>query len=299
MNNKVKKHNHSELPLEKDGADLFLKIISTISVFLFTITLTGYFMVNSLVNNWDKSIVDGFTIQVMPDEKDVTQTELRVNKVIVFFESLEEIEKVRLVGEKQIHKLMKPWLGDNVELSDLPMPKLVDVRLKKGFKSDFSKIAANLAEIAPYTSVNSHQVWLNKLLNFAKSIKILTCGILILVFLSCTFSIFYATKTSLGIHKNIIEILHVMGATDDYIAKQYARRSFFIGLFSGIIGVFIAALALTFIQSFASELKGGIFDKASLNFGAYISIASIVMFNALILMLTAYYTVKRTLGKIM
>ena len=119
------------------------------------------------------------------------------------------------------------------------------------------------------------------------------------MFLSCTFSIFYATKTSLGIHKNIIEILHVMGATDDYIAKQYARRSFFIGLFSGIIGVFIAALALTFIQSFASELKGGIFDKASLNFGAYISIASIVMFNALILMLTAYYTVKRTLGKIM
>ena len=290
---------HSELPLEKDGADLFLKIMSSISVFLFTITLTGYFLVSSLVDNWDKDIVNGFTIQVMPDDKDSAQTDLRVNKVIGFFENSEGVEKVRLIGDKQINKLLKPWLGEKVDINSLPMPKLVDVRVKKDFKADFDKLAADLVDIAPYTSINSHQVWLNKLINFAKSIKILAFGVLILVFSSCAFSIFYATKTSLGIHKNIIEILHIMGATDDYIAKQYARRSFFIGLFSGLLGVISAFIALRFIQGFALELQGSIFDKASLGFSAYFSIASIVMFTALILMLTAFYTVKRTLGKIM
>ena len=206
MKNKTVVTPYSELPLEKDGANLFLKIISTISVFLFTITLTGYFMVNSLVNNWDKSIVDGFTIQVMPDSTDTDATNLRVNKVVSFFENMENVEKVRVVSDKQVNKLLKPWLGDDIDILSLPMPKLIDVRVKNGFNVSFDKITDELSQIAPYTSINSHQVWLNKLLIFAKSIKLLAIAVLLIVLLSCTFSIFYATKTSLGIHKNIIEI---------------------------------------------------------------------------------------------
>ena len=69
MKNKIISNSHSELPFKKDGANLFLEIMSTISVFLFTITLSGFFMINSLVTSWDKGIVNGFTVQVMEDEK--------------------------------------------------------------------------------------------------------------------------------------------------------------------------------------------------------------------------------------
>ena len=298
MKNKITKHIQSELPLKKDGANLFLEIMTTISVFLFTITLSGFFMVRSLVNNWDKGIVNGWTIQVIPDDT-IEKTELRVNKVINFFENHNEIEKVRLVNDKQINKLMAPWLGTDININDLPVPKLIEVRAKKGHNTDFDKISQELSEIAPYTTTNSHQLWLKKLINFAQSVKILALSVLLTVLTISSFSIFYATKTSLGIHQNIIEILHIMGATDDYIAKQYARRSFFIGLFSGIIGTLLGAAGLWFVSSFATYLKGGIFDKAALDLSAILCISSTPMITAIISMCTAYITVRKTLGKIM
>ena len=62
-------------------------------------------MVSSLVNSWDKGIVNGWTVQVMPDES-IEKTELRVNKVINFFENRDEIEKVSLVSDKKLNKLI-------------------------------------------------------------------------------------------------------------------------------------------------------------------------------------------------
>ena len=300
MKNKIISNSHSELPFKKDGANLFLEIMSTISVFLFTITLSGFFMINSLVTSWDKGIVNGFTVQVMEDEKASGEpSEVRLNKVVNFFEQVENVQKVRVISDKKVAKLMRPWLGDNIDISVLPMPELIEVRVKDSSSFDFDKVAKELSKIAPYTSINAHQIWLNKLIIFAKSVKMLALSVLFLVFMICSFSIFYATKTSLGIHQNVFEILHIMGATDDYVAKQYARRGFFIGLVSGIIGVLVAACALWIISDVSADLKGGIFDKAALGYTDVLYIMTIPMITAMISMFTSYYTVRKTLGKIM
>ena len=301
MKNKLNAKPHSELPLQKDGANLFLEIMTTISVFLFTITLAGYFMVGTLVADWNKGIVDGFTVQIMPDNKvtDKQEQNLRVNKVVDFFEKLPEVKKVSVVKDKQIKRLLSPWLGSDMDISSLPIPQLLDIRLKNGTNFDFNKVAKELSAVASYTSINSHQIWLNKLVKFASTIKVLACSVLLMMLTISSFSIFYATKTSLGIHRDIIEILHIMGAKDEYIAKQYARRSFLIGLLSGIVGVALGAAALWFISGVAISLKGGILDKAALDVNAWISIFLIPILTAIISMFTGYFTVKRTLGKIM
>lgn len=301
MKNKLNAKPHSELPLKKDGANLFLEIMTTISVFLFTITLAGYFMVGSLVADWNKGIVNGFTVQIMPENKtpDKQAQDLRLNKVIDFFEKLPEVKKVSVVNDKQMKRLLSPWLGNELDLSSLPLPQLLDIRLKEKADFDFAKVAKDLSEVASYTSINSHQIWLNKLVKFASTIKILAFSILLMMLTTSSFSIFYATRTSLGIHRDIIEILHIMGAKDDYIAKQYAKRSFFIGLLSGTIGVITGATALWFISTVAINLKGGILDKAALDINAWFVIFSLPMLTAFISMFTGYYTVKRTLGKIL
>ena len=298
MKNKIMKHTQSELPFKNDESNLFLEVITTTSVFLMSITLAVFFMTSSLVDSWDKGIVNGLTIQVTPDSNQ-DETELRVNKVVNFFEQYTSSDNIKIINDKKIQKLMSPWLGSDFEINSLPIPKLVEVRINSGNNLDFETIAQNLSETAPYTTINSHQVWLKKLINFAHSVKILSFSILLTVLSISLLSIFYATKTSLGIHQSIIEILHVMGATDDYIAKQYARRSFFIGLFSGIIGILLGAAGLWFVSSFATHLKGGIFDKASLDLPAILYIASVPMLTAIVSMSMAYITVRKTLGKIL
>lgn len=300
MKNKIVLNRHSELPLNDDSANLFLEIMTAIAVFLFAVTLAGYLTVNSIVSDWNRGISGSFTVQIMPSEQMIEQDEagLRVNKVIKYFENLEVVDKVILMNDKQMQRLMRPWLGSEIDMAALPLPQLLDVRLRPGQDLDYENAAAELAELAPYTSIDNHRVWLDRLIKFASSLQMLALSVLAMVLAVCAFSIFYATRTSLGIHAQIIEILHVMGAKDDYIARQYAQRSFWIGLFSGFAGALLAIAALYVIKNMAAELDSGLIGKAVLGVEDWLAIISLPLWAAVLSMLTAYYTVRRTLGKI-
>lgn len=301
MKNKIMLNPQSELPLKDDTSNLFLKIMIAVTVFLFVLALAGQMLIRKASDGWSRGISGTMTVQIKPAEEPLGTEEenLRVNKVIQYFEQHEAVEKVSLVSDKQMQRLLGPWLGKNVDLGTLPLPKLVDVRLKSGTVPDFEEMSARLSEIAPYTSIDNHRVWLSKLLEFAGALRFLALSVLTLVLLCSAFSIFYATQTSLGLHSRIIEILHIIGATDDYIARQYARRSFWTGLTAGIAGLAAACLALYLIGKIAGGLDAGILATPSLTVEDWLIIGSLPLWAAVLSMMTAYGTVKRVLGKIM
>ena len=140
---------------------------------------------------------------------------------------------------------------------------------------------------------------MNKLINFAGGLKILALSVLLLVIGITSGAIFYSTQTSLGLHKDIIEILHLLGAKDTYIAQQYAAKTSILGLIGGLIGVAFALPTIFIIAHLAQQIEGGIINEAHLSWGARLTILSLPLFSMLIAMQTAYYTVKRTLEKMM
>lgn len=300
MNNKVSLNRHDELPLKHDKANLFLEIMMAITVFLFAVALSGYFLVSALTGNWNASVKGSLTVQIMPATETLTEEEqsLRINKVITYFENLSGVDKVLLVSDKQMQQLMSPWLGETTDINDLPLPKLLDVYLTDE-DFDYQQASSGLKEVAPYASVNNHRLWLHRLLQLADSVKSLAWAILLLVLIVCVLSVFYATCTSLGIHKDIIEILHIMGATDDYVAKQYAYRGLKIGFFSGLLGIVMAFCAFAMLSHVASDMEQGLIGDLSLNPLHKVMLLLLPPATALICMLTSYFAVKRTLRKIM
>ena len=110
---------------------------------------------------------------------------------------------------------------------------------------------------------------------------------------------FYTTQMSMGLHKNIIEILHIIGAKDTYIAQQYAKRMGFLGLVGGMFGLVFAIPAIFFIGNLANAIKGGIISDATLGLDDWIYILVLPLFSMFISMTTAYYTVKNTLKKML
>ena len=83
------------------------------------------------------------------------------------------------------------------------------------------------------------------------------------------------------------------------IAQQYAKRDAFIGFFGGVCGLVFAVPTIFMIAHLAAQIEGGIINEAKLDFFSWGLILSLPLFSALIAMLTAYYTVKRTLEKMM
>ena len=293
-----------ELPLEADNSGVFLRVMISIAVFIFAITLAGVLSINSMLQNWNKSILGAFTIQIMPisdsnHTKVITETLKNQNMVIEFLQKHEAIEQATPLSNEQLEQLIQPWLGDGIDVNKLPLPRLIDVKIRKDAEINYAKLAEELAVLTPYASLDNHKLWLNKLMHFADGLKMLALTILGLVILVTSGAIFYSTQSSLGLHRNIIEILHLMGAKDTYIAQQYARRAGWLGLMGGVIGLIIAVPAILLIGSLALQIEGGIISEAGLSVASWLIIFSLPVFAGFVAMITAYYTVKRTLEKML
>lgn len=302
--NKAAKTNKDVISLKGDSSGLFLEIMISIAVFLFAITLAGVLAINSMLSNWSESILGALTVQIMPvndidEAKAQKETLAQQNKTIEFLKTVEGVEDVKPLEEKQLQKLLQPWLGDSVNMKSLPIPRLIDVRLKKGANINFIDLSEKISEISSLASLDSHKLWLSKLIGFADGLRNLALISLALVFTITSGAIIYATQTSLGLHRYVINILHIMGAKDTYIAKQFARRTGYLALIGGIFGITFAVPTILMIAKLSEKIEGGIISEASLSPLSWCTIASLPIFSTVIAMMTAYYTVKKTLERIM
>lgn len=298
----VSNSRKQEVPLQDDNSNLFLQVMVCIAVFLFSIALAGVLSVNSMIAAWHQSVLGSLTVQIMPvieDTPEASQAEtLRQQSIAVeFLKEWPGVESVSALSDKELKYLIQPWLGDGIEVSDLPIPRLIDVKISKDMQINFRKLTEQLADKVPLASVDDHKIWLDKLIKFADGLKILTLVVLILVVVVTSGAIFYCTQTSLGLHRYVIEILHLMGAKDTYVAQQYARKAAFLGFAGGVYGLLLAIPTIFIIAKLAKQIEGGIISETSLSVVDWGTIFSLPFFSCVISMVTAYYTVKRTLIK--
>ena len=293
-----------ELPLKDDATGIFLQVIISIAVFIFAITLSGVLSINSMLYNWNQSILGSLTVQIMPindtnKEKALAETLAYQDKAVEFLKSVDGIIKVTPLNDNQLRELIRPWLGDGVNIESLPMPRIIDVKLSSHADIDFTKLSQDLSNASPQASLDNHKLWLSKLIKFADGLKLIATTVLILVIFITSGAIFYTTRMSLGLHRNIIEILHTMGAKDTYVAQQYAKRMAFLGFIGGLFGLLFGIPTIFFIASLAAQIEGGIISEAALSIPDWIIILALPLFAMSISMLTAYYTVKNTLQKML
>lgn len=293
-----------ELPLKSENTSLFLQVIISIAVFIFAITLSGVLSIDSMIDNWNKSILGSLTVQIIPinnsnPEKVRSETLAYQDKAMDFLKSVNGVLKVAPLSDDQLNELLQPWLGDEVNIADLPTPRLIDVKISPKANIDFDQLAKDLANASPQASLDNHKLWLNKLISFADGLNMVASTILLLVACITSGAIFYTTQMSLGLHHNIIEILHIIGAKDAYIAQQYAKRMGFLGFIGGLIGLFLAIPSIFFIGNLATAIEGGIISDATLSIFDWGIVLSLPLFSMIISMITAYYTVKRTLKKML
>ena len=213
-------------------------------------------------------------------------------------ENVSGVKSVRVLDSNDIEKLMTPWLGNKVDISELPIPALLDVGLKDDGSINYDEVTRGLKQITPNATIDNHRLWLNRLLKFASSLKHTAMLVLLMVAGICALSIYYSTRTSLWINRETLEILHVVGATDKYIANQYALNYAKIGFFSGIFGLLIAIPCIIFIGKYGISTGSGLINGARLSTFAWFIIMITPLFSSLYSMITSYITVQKSLAKL-
>jgi len=191
------------------------------------------------------------------------------------------------LSQEQLIALMAPWLGTSDVLKDLPLPALIDVTVKPDADLDVDALAKKIAQAVPGASLDDHRRWLNRLISLSRSIEWLAIGIVSLIGAVTAATVYYATRTGMAIHREVVEVLHVIGAADAYIARQFAHRAFVLGLRGGLLGLALTLPILGAIAFGAHKMQGGFLADLSLPLIGVIAVLALPIAAAVLAMLTA------------
>ena len=161
------------------------------------------------------------------------------------------VAEVRSFSKTESEKLLEPWLGTGLELGELPVPRMMVLRLSSDAPLDAGKLRADLAGLVPGAILDDHKLWIGRLATMSQTMVLVAAVIFCLVLIAMALAVAFATRGAMAGSREVIIVLHFVGARDSYIARQFQRHFLLLGLRGGVIGgtVAIAAFAIAGILS--------------------------------------------------
>ena len=279
-----------------------LLTLVAIMSFLACLSVAAVAIVADRAQGWQRQIADEVTIQIKPT--DGVDMEAAVARAVDIATQVPGVVSATAIDEVESTALLEPWLGSDFDIEALPIPRLIAVQI--GDNIEFDTLAARLKEEVPSASVDDHGQWLQRLSAAARVMTLIGLVILGLVFAATALSVVFATRGAMAGNRDVIEVLHFVGAEDSYVAREFQRHFLLLGLRGAGIGGGLA-VALFALVAFLGRLEGATPEEAQLRslFGGvavgingYVGAAMTILALAVIIAATARVTVRRTLREL-
>ncbi|MGB6326634.1 MAG: ABC transporter permease [Methylocella sp.] len=245
-----------------------LVTVVAIMTFLASLAAGAAILISDASRGWQDEVASEMTIQIRPTVG--RDLDADAAKAAGLARAMPGVASVRAYTKAQSEALLQPWLGSGLDLSELPVPRLVVVVLDKQAPLDIAFLRKRLSEAIPGSSVDDHRLWLERLAIMAKSVVFAAAVIFALVLAAMILAVAFATQGAMAGNREIIEVLHLVGAGDSYISRQFQRHFFQLGLRGGAIGGGLAILAFFASGTVAAWLRatpGG--DQLEAMFGDF------------------------------
>jgi cell division transport system permease protein len=287
--------SRTDLPLERDSVGRFLPWLVAFMVYLSILALAGVLVLNAATQRWNRGLSGTLTVQLPPVE-DGVEEQKRLDAVVALLRATPGVTKAEALPRDRLVALLEPWLGPEAGAAGMPIPRLIDVESAEGTRLNVSDLTAKVSAIAVGATIDDHRIWLERLVQLLRAAQTLAGGIVLLLAGTTIGTVIFVTRTSLAIHRDVIEVLHLIGAQDGYIAGQFASRSLTLGFRGGLIGLVLAAPTLLLIGWVAGRLEAGMAPGFGLTPVDWVALAALPVVTALIAYATARITVMRNLG---
>ena len=296
---------------DSEGAGRFLPWVVAVMVFFAALAGAAALALQQATGTWRNDMANTITGEIPPLKNSKvpqgnvnTLDQARLNAVMKALVATAGINKAEPLVAAEIAKLLEPWLGDNSMdglgnlIGDLPLPQLIDVHLSPGQPADLSLLAKRLAKIGPDIHIDDHQIWLGKLIRLSQSLQWMMLACLVMICFATCAVVIFGTRAAFTAHAEVVQLLHVMGAQDGYIARLFQWRALTMGLKGGLIGLTVTAIALFILSRLAADLEGPLFGNFTLSPFALLSLALLPLVAAALTAFTARRTVLRELSQL-
>src|SRR5262249_14775237 len=146
------------------------------------------------------------------------------------------IAEVRPYSKDESARLLEPWLGSGLRLDDLPVPRVIVVRIASSAAPDLAQLRRELAAEVPPASLDDHRSFVQRMRAMSRAAMAGGLAVLALVLVATVLSVTFATRAAMATNRPVIEVLHLIGAKDAFIAGHFQRYFLRLGLLGGLIG---------------------------------------------------------------
>jgi cell division transport system permease protein len=288
----------TDLPLDRDPSGRFLPWLVALMVYLAALALVCAMAMAKMVERWDTGLSGSITVQVPPPENGAPDAqEATIDRVIELLLDNKAVRSAEVLEPDQIAALLEPWLGAGAAYGELPLPTLISVGIDPAAAPDYRELARRLADAAPGTVIDDHQSWLGQFLDLVRTIELVAALTVILVGASAVAMVVFATRMGLVIHGRVIELLHLIGAQDAYVAREFETHALRLALRGGAVGLLLAIATVALIAHLFERLESVLLPELTLLPIEWAALAMLPLAIATVAMLTARFTVLGNLGR--
>ncbi len=218
-----------------------LIVVITIMAFLASLTTGVVYMINQSASAWMQDVASEVTVQVRPAE-DPTRTQEKLTEISNFLSKQIGIADVRVLSQSETSALVEPWLGKVEGMESLPLPRLIAVQLDRDDPPDLPTLRVALDSEFEGAMLDDHGRWQAQIRSLTGTLALAGLGVIALVALATVAIIVSATRSAMASNREIVEVLHFVGARDRFIAQQFEQHFQTLGVLAGAAGAGLAAL---------------------------------------------------------
>ena len=281
-----------------------LVAVVAIMTFLASLTTGAAVLISKAAGEWQSDIAREVTIQIVPAPG--RDLDVAVDKAASVARGFTGVVEVRPYSKEESAKLLEPWLGSGLSLDELPVPRLIVVKITSDATPDLAQLKRVLADQVPGAVLDDHRGWIDRMRAMAGTAVVLGLCILVLMFAATILSVTFATRGAMATNKAVIEVLHFVGAKNAFIAGHFQHHFLVLGLQGGAIGggvaIILFALASAISRWFAgtagADQTSALFGSFSIGLIGYAAVLGQVILIAAVTALTSRQTVNNTLEMI-
>jgi cell division transport system permease protein len=289
------------LPVPVGSAHRFLLGIVAAMTFLAALSILAASAGLRATGDWEQALRGTATVQIDPPGDSLTpvtsaEMDRRVRVALDLLGGTAGVIRAEPVAPLTALKLLEPWLGEADELANLPMPRLVDVTVDPAILN-VPDLEKRLAAAVTGAQFDDHGRWRLGARRLSDAVGVLSVAVLLVVAFVAAGAVMFSTHALLAIHRDVVEVLHVVGARDGWIAAGFARRSAGAALLGGVLGLTLALGSMLGLSLATDTLSAGLSLPLEPSLGGWIGVGALPFLAAGLAGLTARFTVLATLAR--
>lgn len=221
-----------------------------------------------------------------------------MERVLTELRNTAHVKETVVLDEREMEALLKPWLGSNFKLGDLPVPTIVDVQTAvSGGKTmvNTENLRARLQKVDSHIRLEDRGPWvehMQRATSLLQALVLLVAGLL----LACVVGmVVLVAKTNLKLHFKTVSLLHMFGATDEYILRQFQWNNALLAARGGLAGALIATLVFLTALVLSHRWQSPVLPAINFDFAHAMVLVLLPAFTAIIALLATRLTVQSML----